>query len=125
MLIRNVQTTDATPITMPGVKGVSMRIMVGRADGAPGFAMRHFTVEPGGWTPHHSHNYEHEIYVVSGKGKAENDGEFHDIQAGDVLLIEANTVHQFSNPGSEPFAFLCMVPIEFDCGSGMAPTPGS
>ena len=111
---------------MEGVKDVSMRMMVGRADGAPNFAMRHFTVGPGGHTPRHSHNYEHEVYVVGGAGRAEQEGAFHDIRSGDVLFIEANTLHQFVNTGSEPLRFLCLVPVRFDCGEGATtPTPGS
>ncbi len=113
-------------MTMEGVKGVAMRLMVCRADGAPSFSMRHFTVEPGGHTPRHSHNYEHEIFIVGGGGRVEQDGKFHDIKAGDVLFVEPNSVHQFVNTGREPLQFLCIVPVSFDCGGGSrSPTPGS
>jgi quercetin dioxygenase-like cupin family protein len=122
MLVRRADETPSIPMQMEGVKGVSMRMMVGRSDGAPNFSMRHFTVEPGGHTPHHSHNYEHEIYVVEGTGRAEYDGQFKDIRAGDVLFIEPNKVHQFVNTGKQPFQFLCLVPGTFDCGKL---TPGS
>ena len=111
-----------TPMQMDGVKGVSMRLMVGRSDGAPNFALRHFTVEPGGHTPHHSHNYEHEVYVVEGAGQVEKDGARHAIRAGDVLFMPPNAVHQFVNNAQTPLKFLCMVPVTFDCGK---PTPGS
>ena len=107
---------------MEGVKGVTMRIMVGRSDGAPNFAMRHFTVEPGGYTPHHSHDYEHEVFIVEGSGRIEQDGEFKDIRAGDVVFVQPNKIHQFINTGESPMKFLCMVPVMFDCGK---PTPGS
>jgi quercetin dioxygenase-like cupin family protein len=117
---------DGTPVTMAGVKDVSMRLMVGRSDGAPNFAMRHFTVAPDGHTPRHQHNYEHEVYVVAGRGRVEYDGSFHEISAGDVLLIEPNHVHQFVNTGDSPFQFLCFVPLAFDCGAdGVQPVPGS
>lgn len=122
MLIRRAEELAGTPMQMEGVKGVSMRMMVGRGDGAPNFAMRHFTVEPGGHTPHHSHNYEHEVYVVDGAGRVEQDGEFRNIRGGDVLFVEPNKVHQFVNTGDKPLQFLCMVPVTFDCGK---PTPGS
>ncbi len=122
MTIRRAETTTPTPVTMDGVKGVSMRVMVGRADGAPNFAMRHFTVEPGGHTPRHSHNYEHEIYVVKGQGQVEYDGSMQSIRAGDVLWVEPNRVHQFTNNSEAALEFLCLVPVTFDCGK---PTPGS
>ena len=126
MLIRRADEMDGTPVVMEGVKDVSMRLMVGRADGAPTFAMRHFTVQPGGHTPRHSHNYEHEVLVLGGTGRAECDGAFHDVRKGDVLLVEPNLTHQFVNTGDDPFEFMCLVPIAFDCGGGqMEVTPGS
>jgi len=126
MLIRRPDEMTGTPMAMEGVKDVTMRLMVGRADGAKNFSMRHFTVEPGGHTPRHQHNYEHEIFVVSGNGRAECAGKMHDVRAGDVLYVEPNALHQFVNTGDEPFQFLCLVPAHFDCGAGeLAPTPGS
>jgi quercetin dioxygenase-like cupin family protein len=122
MLIRNAQEVQGKPVEMDGASAVTMRMMVGRADGAPNFAMRHFTVAPGGHTPRHSHDYEHEIYVVEGAGRVEHDGEFRDLKAGDVVYVRANATHQFVNPGTAPFTFLCLVPVTFDCGR---PTPGS
>jgi quercetin dioxygenase-like cupin family protein len=122
MLIRRADQVPGTPMQMDGVKGVTMRMMVGRSDGAPNFALRHFTVEPGGHTPHHRHNYEHEVYIVEGAGQVEKDGAMHAIRAGDVLFMPPNAVHQFVNNADKPLTFLCMVPVTFDCGK---PTPGS
>lgn len=122
MLIRRAETTDATPITMSGVKDVTMRLLVGRNDGAPNFSMRHFTVAPGGHTPRHQHNYEHEVFIVAGRGRVEYGGDFHDVKAGDVLFVEPNHMHQFKAANDESLQFLCLVPINDDCGQ---PTPGS
>jgi len=111
---------------MEGVHGVTMRVMVGREHGAPTFSMRHFTVEPGGHTPRHSHNYEHEVYIVAGTGRVEHDGEFEHVRAGDVIFVQPNMVHQFVNDGGDPLQFLCLVPTSFDCGGGdRQTTPGS
>ncbi len=122
MLVRRADEVDGRAMEMTDARGVTMRLMVGRADGAPNFAMRHFTVEPGGHTPRHRHNYEHEIFVVEGRGRVEQEGELNDLQAGDVIFIRPNALHQFSNTGDEPLKFLCLVPVTFDCGT---PTPGS
>ena len=75
---------------MDGVKDVRMQVMVGRDDQAPNFAMRHFVVAPGGHTPHHSHDYEHEVYIVAGTGQAECDGETATVSEGDVLYVHGS-----------------------------------
>lgn len=122
MLVRRAEDLDGRPMEMEGAREVTMRMMVGRDDGASNFAMRHFTVESGGCTPRHSHDYEHEIYVLEGRGRLEHDGEFHDLRPGDAVLVEPNLIHQFVNIADEPFRFLCLVPVTFDCGK---PTPGT
>jgi quercetin dioxygenase-like cupin family protein len=122
MLIRRAEDTPAEEVRMDGVKNVTMRLMVGRKDHAPNFAMRHFTVGPGGHSPRHQHNYEHEVYVVAGQGRLEYNDTFHDLKAGDVVFVEPNAMHQFTNTGEEDFQFLCLVPVTFDCGKS---TPGS
>ncbi len=122
MLIRRAETMPGKPMEMDGARQVTMRLMVGRSDGAPNFAMRHFTVAPGGHTPRHSHDYEHEVFVVAGAARIEQGDEFEDLGPGDVVFVRPNTTHQFVNTGSEPFVFLCLVPVTFDCGT---PTPGS
>ncbi|MHC5003769.1 MAG: cupin domain-containing protein [Planctomycetota bacterium] len=126
MLIRRAERMEGQPVAMDGAKDVQMRLMVGRDDGAPNFSMRHFTVLPGGHTPRHQHNYEHEVYVVEGRGRVEREGQLHEISAGDVLYVEPNVIHQFTNPTDAPLKFLCLVPTSFDCGADEpAPTPGS
>lgn len=123
-LIRNIYDTEMSPVQMEGVQGASMAVMIGRDDKAPHFAMRSFAVEPGGHTPKHQHDYEHEVYVVSGCAHVLLDGTQHELKAGDTVLVPANELHQFTVPGaaSEPFRFLCFVPIEQNCGG---PVPGS
>ena len=122
MIIRHTDSSECAPLPMEGVQGVSMRVMVGREDGAPNFAMRHFTVEPGGHTPRHSHNYEHQVVVIKGRGEAFDQGEHRAISEGDVLFVGADDEHQFLNTSDEPLEFLCLVPLHGSCGT---PVPGS
>ncbi len=122
MLKRRVEEVKPVEVTMAGAQRVSMRLMVGRADGAPTFAMRHYTVAPGGVTPRHQHNYEHEVIITGGHARVEYDGEFHECTTGDILLIAPNRMHQFVNSSQSDLTFICLVPVTFDCGT---PTPGS
>ncbi len=141
MLIKRAEQVAAQTVTMPGASGVRMRLMLGREDGATNFAMRIFEVEPGGHTPLHKHNYEHEVLVLEGKGQVigGRDGStIRPIAAGDILLMPANETHQFRNPGNggsnghsngdesgQPLRFVCLVPSTFDCSAGCQQTPGS
>lgn len=122
--IRNIHDAEMTPVQMDGVEGASMSVMIGRDDHAPHFAMRSFRVDPGGHTPKHQHDYEHEVFVVSGGARVLLDGQLHELRAGDTVLVPANELHQFSVPddAQEPFRFLCFVPIEQNCGGAV---PGS
>lgn len=122
MLIRNINEVERKPVQMDGVQGASMAIMVGRGDGAPNFAMRSFRVEPGGHTPRHSHDYEHEVFVSGGGGTIFIDGEERAIRQGDVIYVPAESLHQFRAAGDKPLEFLCLVPATRNCGD---PTPGS
>ena len=58
----------ANEVTMEGAAGCRVRWLIGEGDKAPNFAMREFEVAPGGHTPKHFHDYEHEVYVLAGKG---------------------------------------------------------
>lgn len=119
---RNLREGSVPPLPMEGTKDVSMRIMVGRADGAPNFSLRQFAVASGGFTPRHSHNYEHEVVVTGGSGTVEYDGADHPVREGDILLVKPNVVHQFRADRGDELHFLCLVPVSFDCGKT---TPGS
>ena len=95
-----------------GAVGVKIRWIIAEADGAPTFAMRHFEIAPGGHTPHHTHPWEHEVFILSGKGKVVGaDGE-HDLVPGTTVLVEPNEVHHFANDGDEPLTLLCLVPLK-------------
>lgn len=121
-VIRNINTVPTSPVQMAGVNGAEMAIMVGREHGAPHFALRHFRVTPGGNTPRHSHDYEHEVFIVDGGGTVLLNGSEQTIRAGDVIYVPANQEHQFKADGAKGLRFLCLVPVTRDCGD---PTPGS
>ena len=119
--IRNIDDVEMTSVQMEGVKGAQMAMMVGRADGAPHFAMRAFRVEAGGHTPRHHHDYEHEVFIVDGGGEILLDGAYRTIRPGDTIYVPAYEEHQF-RAGDEGLRFLCLVPVERNCGGE---TPGS
>lgn len=110
MKVQPAERIEANPVTMPGSNGCTVRWLVGEADGAPNFAMREFEVQPGGFTPRHSHPYEHEVFVLQGQGEVFEGDVAHAFRAGDVIYVAPDEVHQFRNTGSSPLKFLCLVP---------------
>ena len=115
MIIRNLADVEKTPVDMDGVKGITKQLVVGSGDGAPNFSFRVFTLEPGGHSPHHSHEVEHVNYVISGRGAlVDGDGNLNPLGAGDFAFVAPHDVHQFRNTGDEPFVFICAVPRSYE-----------
>lgn len=83
-------------VTAAGAKGVSMRTVIGEKEDAPNFHMRIISFEPDGQSPSHSHDYEHEMYIIKGTGSVEVDGKKYDTKPGDVVYIPANADHHFN-----------------------------
>lgn len=86
-----------------------MQVLIGPED-APNFAMRKFSMEPGGGMPKHANTIEHEQYVLTGQARVGIGEEVYQVKAGDVLLIPAGMPHWYKAEGDEPFKFLCVVP---------------
>jgi quercetin dioxygenase-like cupin family protein len=110
MNIGPVDAIPATVVEMEGAVGVRMCIAVGEPQGAPNFVMRVFDVEPGGHTPHHGHDFEHEVFVLAGRGTlVEEDGDA-DLLPGVVAFVPPGAVHQFRADDREGLRFICVVP---------------
>jgi len=95
--------------------GNSLWVLLPEAIGVPGFVLRYFEVPPRGATGYGKHDYEHEIFVVKGKGILKGrtlDGQPFEqmIVGGDAAFIAANEEHQFCNEGDEALGFVCVVP---------------
>ena len=86
---------EAIEMSEAGAHGIKMRTVVGEKDGAPNFYMRIVSFEPGGGSPDHSHPWEHENYVISGRGTVEVDGETVNLEPGYVTFIPPNAHHHF------------------------------
>jgi len=91
-------------------EGIKVRWLIKQDDGAPNFAMRLFEIEPKGHSPLHSHDWEHEVFVLEGKCQVRCDGEKKVAAAGYVVFIPSNAKHQFANAGKSALKFLCLVP---------------
>ena len=110
MQIKRSQEVSQAPVNLEGAAGCQVQILVGSDEHAPNFVMRQFEVAPGGHTPRHFHPYEHEIFVLEGKGVVVDGEVQRPLSPGDVVYVAPNDVHQFRNTGEAPLKFLCLIP---------------
>ncbi len=110
MKIKIAEEVPAEAVNIDGAEGVKIRLLIHEAEQAPNFYMRQFTVAPGGQTPRHTHEWEHEVYVLGGSGTVVTpDGDMQ-LTVGQAVYVAPNDVHQFRNTGDEDLKFLCLIP---------------
>lgn len=97
-------------IRMEGAANVFKKVPIGEKEGWEGYTLRAFTLGSGGYTPRHSHDWEHVNYVIRGRGKLMIDGHEQEINERDFAFVPPNSEHQFTNPYDEEFEFICIVP---------------
>jgi quercetin dioxygenase-like cupin family protein len=107
MRIRNYQDVAVTPYAA----GIQKRVMLGPKQGAPTFVMRIFDLPPGAASPWHQHDWEHEVYVLAGKGVAVSQDGDTPIRRADAILIAPNEMHSLKNSGRAVLRFMCLVPL--------------
>jgi len=111
MTVKNVSSIEPSKV-IDGV-GVSKKILIS-TDEAPNFAMRLFTIQPGGKMPKHTNLVEHEQFVLTGSAKVGIGDEVFEVHKGDVVFIPADEPHWYRNDDKEDFEFLCLVPNKQD-----------
>ncbi len=115
MKVQPIERHEQADVQMEGATGVKMRMLIGPDDGAGNFHMRQFEVAPGGHTPHHAHDFEHEVLVLTGHGVAKSVQGERPFKAGDVIYVPPNEAHQFVNSGDGPLTFICLIPAPQNC----------
>ena len=96
--------------SVDAAEGLEKGVLVAAEHGAPNFALRRFTLDPGGSVPRHTNEIEHEQYVLEGEYVVGIDGTEYTVEAGDSLFVPAGVVHWYRNESNSRGAFLCAVP---------------
>ncbi len=109
-MIRQFTDVEPTHFDNEQAKGVAARVVIGKKEGAENFFMRVFQIAPGGHTPRHSHDWEHEMFIHSGEGELYINGQWAPLKAGNVVLVPGNEEHQIKNVSGESFTMVCLVP---------------
>ncbi len=93
-----------------GTQGVDFKQLIAKSMGAPHFYMRLVDISPGGHTERHAHEWEHELFVVEGRGRIELKDRREDIIQGDAIFVERNELHEFVNSSKSPLRLICLIP---------------
>ena len=109
MIVKNYREVEAEAV--PGSPGATIRWVISKPEGAPTFALRIIEREPGASSPHHSHDWEHEMFVLDGQGYLwSKDGETL-VREGDAILIPPNEEHEVINRSEDLMRFICLIPL--------------
>jgi quercetin dioxygenase-like cupin family protein len=93
-----------------GIKNIKVRWLISKRDLAQNFAMRLFEIKPGGYSPLHQHDWEHEVFILEGTGFVKDQTTEQPLKPGDFLFIKPMEWHQLINRSSSTLKFLCLIP---------------
>ncbi|MGY5871360.1 MAG: cupin domain-containing protein [Candidatus Thorarchaeota archaeon] len=111
MYVVNYKKRELKDVEMAGSQKVTVRWLVGRQTGANTYAMRLFEIAPGGIVPLHTHQEEHQIFVLKGEAKLIGDLEGY-AKKDDAVFVPSMEPHGYDNTeGTEVFRFICVIPL--------------
>jgi quercetin dioxygenase-like cupin family protein len=97
-------------VKVKGSKGAYIQWLVTKDVGSSRYAVRRFTVKPGGLIAHHIHKYEEAVYIISGSTEVCVGREKRSMKRGDFVFIKGDVPHSFMNRGEEDLEFICVIP---------------
>ncbi|MCL4385025.1 MAG: cupin domain-containing protein [Actinobacteria bacterium] len=109
MKIKKRKELTKVDIKDNNAKDVNFYPAITARDGAPIFALRLFEIESNGYTPFHSHKWEHEVYIIEGNGFLKGEKEEYIIEKNNFIFVEPEEFHQFI-AGGKGLRMICIVP---------------
>jgi quercetin dioxygenase-like cupin family protein len=110
--IGSIEETKLEDVKMDGVFDTKIQWLIDDKNGGINFAMRRFVIAPGGIINLHTHDWEHEVYVISGEGEILSPDGNRPVRPGNVVLVQPNEPHGFKNKGLDEFIFICIIPLK-------------
>ena len=107
----NIRSLKAVRFGEIGATRVLMKQLVGKEDGAEKTALHEIRIQKGGRTSIHSHNWQHQICVTSGRGILVMEEKETPLRTGDILVVGRGESHGFEQRGAAPFVFLTVTPL--------------
>ena len=111
MKVAHYSEIKAEPVTHEEAIETKIRWLIGKDDGADKFAMRLFELGQGGRTPLHTHEWEHQVFILEGEGAVWKEGDNVSLKPGTAIFVPGGEKHCFKNAGQNVFKFLCLIPL--------------
>ncbi|HBG33480.1 MAG TPA: cupin [Acholeplasmataceae bacterium] len=111
-MIGKISDVKKIELSGPLVKHASMKALVSPEEGWKDYVMRVVELGIDGFSPKHSHPWQHINYILEGQGELEIDGVDTPISEGSYAYVPGNKLHQFRNIGKKTLKFICIVPVE-------------
>jgi len=112
LYVGHIDKVKKEEVKMDGTEGTYIQWLISKEQGAENYAMRLFTIKPGGKIAPHNHPWEHEIFVISGSGIIGAGDREVRVREGNFLYVPPDVVHWYRNDGDEDFKFLCIIPMK-------------
>ena len=112
MFKTNISEVQEEPVELEGVEKTYIQWLINEKAGADNFAMRRFIMKSQGIIPLHEHDWEHEIYILKGKGTVLYEDQEHSVVENNIIYVPPNKSHGFKNDSNNDFVFLCLIPIK-------------
>jgi len=87
---------DIPSEAVPAGAGITRKVLIGPDEG-PNFALRKFTMEPGGGMPLHTNTVEHEQYVLRGRARVVIGEEVLEVKKDDTVFIPGGVPHSYDS----------------------------
>jgi len=109
MIVRNYKEVNVETVG-DGAVNTTIRWLIAEPQGAQNFYMRLLEIGPGGKTPEHSHDWEHEVFIIEGEGNLEGEDGKIPLKPGDSVYVPGGVKHFFESSGDKTMKMLCLIP---------------
>ncbi len=104
----NISDVKSNDVTFGRSHDVKIRWLVTKDD-VKDYAVRKFTVKPGGLISHHYHKYVETLVILNGTCRICVENKKMDLKNGDFIFVDSMEKHEIINPGNIDLEFLCII----------------
>lgn len=94
------------PLPVPGGGGTYHILIDEPTTGAQAFSLLVNEIRPGFAGRQHSHDVEHGMYIIRGRGRFTLDGQAFPVEPGTALFAPAHVPHSLACEGEEPLQYV-------------------